>query len=342
MQLLLILSKKNAATLLLTLLILSSSLCSCMTDGIYRTDEGAIWATQYHIKYKAPRQMTDSILATLRHVEMSVSVFNDSSLVSRLNHCGSLTADSILAKVFNGSKEVNSLSNGAFDPTLGPLIELWGFGRNRSITQTPPDSLITKTLQYVGIAQCSIDSCGIIRKKHPLTQFNFSAIAKGLACDEVGLMMQRNGITDYMIEIGGEVALSGNNERGEKWRLSVDAPLTDENNPAAHHRLTMIDVTDCGVATSGNYRNYHEVSGHTIGHTISPATGRPVDKGCLSATVIAPDCMMADALATACMAMQPDSAMVMIEGLPHTEVMMVLPGNPYRTVTSKGFPELHH
>ncbi len=95
MQLLLILSKKNAASLLLTLLILSSSLCSCMTDGIYRTDEGAIWATQYHIKYKAPRQMTDSIFATLRHVEMSVSVFNDSSLVSRLNHCGSLTADSI-------------------------------------------------------------------------------------------------------------------------------------------------------------------------------------------------------------------------------------------------------
>lgn len=341
-QLLLIQSKKTSARAFLALLIASITFSACTNSSIYRTDEGAIWATQYHIKYKAPRQMTDSILATLSRVEMSVSVFNDSSLVSRLNRNEPAVADSILATVFEGSKTVNRLSHGAFDPTLGPLIELWGFGRNRQISMTPADSLVTKTMEYVGIADCTIDTKHEIKKKHPLTQFNFSAIAKGLACDEVGRMMQRNGITDYMVEIGGEVNLHGFNERREKWRLSVDAPITDEAEPAAHHRLTIIDVTDCGVATSGNYRNYHHVSGHAVGHTISPMTGYPVDNGCLSATVIAPDCMMADALATSCMAMNPDSAMTMIESLPDTEVLMVLAGTPYKTVTSKGFPKLHN
>lgn len=286
--------------------------------------------------------MTDSILATLSRVEMSVSVFNDSSLVSRLNRNESSVADSILATVFEVSQVVNHLSHGAFDPTLGPLIELWGFGRNRQLLMTPADSLVKKTMEYVGIADCTIDTEHEIKKKHPLTQFNFSAIAKGLACDEVGRMMQRNGITDYMIEIGGEVALHGLNERGGKWRLSVDAPVTDASDPAAHHRLAMIDETSCGVATSGNYRNYHEVKGKTVGHTISPVTGYPTDNGCLSATVIAPDCMMADALATSCMVMNPDSALTMIERLPDTEVLMVMAGTPYKTVTSKGFPNLHN
>ncbi len=342
MQLLLILSKKTANIVLLALTIAAAALISCNNDGIYRTDEGAIWATQYHIKYKAPRPMTDSIISTLRRVEMSVSAFNDSSIVSRINRNEPVTADSLFVKVFTGSQTVNRLSRGAFDPTLSPLIELWGFGRNRHLTAAPSDSLVRQTMGYVGIAECSIGTKHEIKKKHPLTQFNFSAIAKGLACDEVGRMMQRNGITDYMIEIGGEVALHGLNERGGKWRLSVDAPVTDASDPAAHHRLAMIDVTSCGVATSGNYRNYHEVKGKTVGHTINPVTGYPTDNGCLSATVIAPDCMMADALATSCMVMNPDSALTMIERLPDTEVLMVMAGTPYKTVTSKGFPNLHN
>lgn len=282
--------------------------------------------------------MTDSILATLHRVEMSTSVFADGSLVSRLNSEESLQADSLLAKVFKKSQSINGLSNGAFDPTLGPLIELWGFGRSHDIASPPTDSIIAATMAYVGIAQCSIDTSLTITKKHPLTRFNFSAIAKGLACDEVAQMMQRNGITDYMIEIGGEIVVNGHNEQGRDWKISVDAPVTDENAPASHHRLTMIEVTDCGIATSGNYRNYHKLSGRTFGHTISPVTGRPVDNGALSATVIAPDCMTADALATSCMAMNPDSAMAMIERIPDTEVLLVLPGDPYSVVTSPGFP----
>lgn len=206
----------------------------------------------------------------------------------------------------------------------------------------PDERAITQTMDYVGIAQCSIDDKMFITKKHPLTQFNFSAIAKGLACDEIGWMMQRNGITDYMVEIGGEVVLRGQNEQGQKWKLSLDAPIADENNPSSHRRLAMIDVTDCGVATSGNYRNYHKVDEQIIGHTISPLTGRPIDNGCLSATVVAPDCMMADALATSCMAMNPDSAMAMIERLPNVEALIVLPGKPYTVITSKGFPEIRY
>lgn len=346
MQLMLTSSKRTLYPCLTVLygilFMLLTTTAGCSHSPTYHSDEGAIWATEYHIKYKAPRQMTDSILSTLRHVEMSVSVFNDSSLVSLLNRSSSVTADSILSRLFIASQRINRLSNGLFDPTLGPLIELWGFGRNHSLSATPSDSMISHALEYVGIAECSISADGKITKKHPLTQFNFSAIAKGLACDEIGMMLRRNGITDYMIEIGGEVAVSGHNPHGEKWRLSVDAPMTDESSPATHHRLTVIDVTDCGVATSGNYRNYHHIDGSTVGHTLSPVTGRPTDSRCMSATVIAPDCMTADALATSCMAMTPDSALTMVESINGASALLVLPGSPYTIVTTQGFPQLHY
>lgn len=194
----------------------------------------------------------------------------------------------------------------------------------------------------MGIGRCRLQGDRIIKAK-PGTEFNFSAITKGYGADLVGEMLRRNGCDDYMVEIGGEMALSGVNSRGEPWHVMIDAPCDADTAHVLHERLAIIHVTDCGVATSGNYRNFKRTASGRKHHTISPVTGRPVMTSTLSATVIAPDAMLADALATSCMAMPLDSALAMIEAWPGTAAMIVAEGENgrYDIRTTSRFPGLH-
>lgn len=307
----------------------------------WRSAEGVVWATTYHITYRASADLTDSIIATLRRVELSLSPFDPASRISAINEGTDSLTDSLIRRAYHRSLEVSAASDGMFDPTVGPLVELWGFGKNRIASPAPAPADIAQALSRVGIARCSIDSLGFIHKPHPATTFNFSAITKGLGVDEVAATLRRAGASDYLVEIGGEMALSGHSPRGTLWRVSIDAPRPDST--AAHHALLTIEATDCGIATSGNYRNYHSSpSGERLGHTISPRTGRPVSTDLLSATVIAPDCMTADALATACMALGADSAISLILSRPDTEALLVSLGDPYTVRTTPGFPRQNY
>lgn len=304
----------------------------------FRTSEGGVWNTTYRIVYQSDRTLDDSIIAVMRQVEMSLSPFNDSSLISRINRNEhGARPDSLIITVFNASTDINLRSGGAFDPTVAPLVNAWGFGY-RNGTGEPSRELIDSLLNLVGIAECRLTSDSII-KKHPATEFNFSAITKGLGVDCVAAMLRRNGVDRYLVEIGGEIALAGLNPHGAPWRIMVDAP--DSSDTAGHSRLTVISPGAGGVATSGNYRNYHTLaSGKRSWHTISPSTGYPAPSHILSATVTAPSTMIADALATSCMAMHPDSAMAMIESYPGAEALLVLPD--MNMAVSSGFPELQN
>lgn len=307
--------------------------------GDYRRAEGGMWSTLYHITYKSDRQLDDSIIAVMREVEMSLSPFADSSLVSRVNRNETTTVDSMFVKVFRGSVEVNRLSHGAFDPTVAPLVNLWGFGY-RDGGGEPTAAMIDSALQSVGIGDCRLEGNRIV-KKSAGTEFNFSAITKGMGVDMVAAMLERNGVSDYMVEIGGEIALKGINERGDAWRIMIDAPI--ENDTAVvHERMAVIAPGNVGIATSGNYRNYRETAGGRVGHTISAVNGRPVKTTTLSVTVVAPTCMMADALATACMAMSADEARKMIEGIAGAGAMIVEGGDEgkYVITTTSGFPPI--
>ncbi|MCM1292348.1 MAG: FAD:protein FMN transferase [Bacteroides sp.] len=297
---------------------------------------GAIWATTYNITYIASDDLDADILVTLKDVEHSLSPFDSSSVVSLINRNESMATDSMLQNIFHASQSVCRLSHGAFDPTVAPLVNLWGFGYNNS--QTPPsDVQIDSALSYVGILRCSIDANGAMSKPSPMTEFNFSAITKGFGCDMVGEMLSRHGVVDYMVEIGGEIALSGLNPEGEKWHIQIDAPI-EESGSVSHTPQLIISLTDCGIATSGNYRNFHNTSQGKTWHTIDPSTGRPVVTPMLSVTVIAPNCMMADALATACMAMQPADALALINSLDDVEaILIVADGDTIKTIRSAGF-----
>lgn len=313
----------------------------CDSGADYRSLQGGVWNTTYNITYKSSADLRDSVLSVMKQVEMSLSPFNDSSLISHINRGEVCVTDSLVQRIFLASQDVNRTSHGRFDPTVAPLINLWGFGYRNSGME-PTQEMIDSVMLTVGIAECRIDSAGCIIRKTPQTEFNFSAITKGYGCDLIGEMFRRNGCSDFMVEIGGEIAMSGKNPRGEDWHIMVDAPV--ENDTAVvHSRMAVMAVTDCGVATSGNYRNFKQTASGRIWHTISTADGHPAHTDLLAATVIAPSAMLADAYATACMAMPADSAVAMLAGVTGVEALLVTmnPADSTYTIrTTPGFPEI--
>ena len=303
--------------------------------------EGVVWNTTYHIVYEGAENLNDSVSAIFRQVEMSLSVFNRSSLVSRINRNETDSADALIARVMDVSMQVGRLSGGRFDPTVSPLVNLWGFGYTRrpagDAAPQPTQSEIDSALSAVGIGECRL-SHGRVQKKSPATTFNFSAVAKGFGCDLVGDMLRRNGCRNYMVEIGGEMVLSGHNRSRRPWRVQIDAPVADEVSPATGG-MRVVELTDCAVATSGNYRNFRVDSlGHRLGHTISAVDGRPYSSAIVSATVVAPTCALADALATACMASTESQAVEMLGQIADVRgLLCVAEGDSLRQVSVNGF-----
>lgn len=288
----------------------------------YRTAQGATWGTLYHITYCSDRDLGDSIIAEMRRVELSVSAFDAGSTVSRINRGESQRVDSMFLSVFRTSQQVARLTEGAFDPTVAPLVNLWGFGyaSDRSDTEPPSAAAIDSARARVGIAECQIGDDLFLTKKHAATEFDFSAVAKGFGVDCVAAMLRRNGVNDYMVEIGGEVAAQGVNPRGATWRIAVEAPTE----ATGVEPVTAIPLADAALATSGNYRNYRRLATDTvIGHTIDPRSGQPARNTTVSATVKAPTCMLADALATACMVLPADRALGLRDSLPGIEILLV-------------------
>lgn len=315
---------------------LSAVLAACGRES-YREMSGAVWGTTYNIIYRSDRALDDSVRAEMRRVELSLSMFCDSSTVSRINRGETDAADPMFAEVFAEARRVAAASGGAFDPTVAPLVELWGFGRHRH-DSVPSREAVDSVLATVGIADCRMEGLTVV-KKHGGTQFDFSAIAKGYGCDRVASVLARNGCGDYMVEIGGEVVVGGKSPRGDNWRVMIDAPVGGE--VPVHERLAVIEP-EGGVATSGNYRNYRDTPGGRVGHTIDPLTGYPRQTVTLGATVVAPRCMTADALATAIMAMEPDSAVAMVERMEGVEALIVTGDSAgYSTVRhTAGFPQM--
>lgn len=269
-------------------LILVAVACSKPSQQ-FKTASGDIWNTRYRVVYKSDKSLEDSIKETLGRIDRSVSVFNDSSTVSRINRNETAEVDSVFQRVFEVAESVYCLTQGVFDPTVAPLIEAYGFGRNQCLKE-PSASEIDSLMQFVGIAGCGLID-GKIYKKSPQTIFNFSGIAKGYAVDLVAEMLRRNGVDDYLVEIGGDIAVSGNNEIGSPWTILLE-PTT-----------RILQMTEGAVATSGNYRKNHS----DFGHIIDPRTGRPTETNAPAVSVIAPACIWADAIATACMITEIDT-----------------------------------
>ncbi|WP_019673783.1 FAD:protein FMN transferase [Psychrobacter lutiphocae] len=309
----------STKTVLTSSVILASTLTltACQQSPQYQYMEGETMGTSYHITYQKPKdideaQIKQSIEQHLQAINDSMSTYQDDSTISKFNRLGagqSLPVDEYFIKVLQDSKQVYQQSGGAFDPTIMPLINLWGFGSVMTVErlQDPPSDAEITT------AKALIDFDGIELKGNQLSktkdgvQLDFSAVAKGYGVDVIAQVLQNEyKINNYMIEIGGEVATSGVNQKTHAWQIAIDAPIIDST---VSERTTLAAIRQpkssnkLHIATSGNYRNSIVFDGKRYSHTIDPTTGQPIVGGAPSVTVAAESVSIADAWATALTAM---------------------------------------
>ena len=284
----------------------------------YQHDKGQVFGTFYHITYQNDTSLNNDILAELAKVDSALSMFNDKSIISRINRGEDVKTNEMFDTVFNLAKNIADNTNGAFDITVAPLVNAWGFGFK---TGNPPTKAAIDSLRsIVGYKKVALRN-NRITKTDPRVMLDCSAIAKGYGCDVVAHLLQRHGIENYMVEIGGEVVTHGISEKRLPWKIGVTNP-TDDSLAVDKELQTVLNVKNMAMATSGNYRNFYYKNGKKYAHTIDPKTGYPVQHNILSATVLAKHCAEADAYATSFMVMGLDGAKKTLEN--HPELMAYL------------------
>lgn len=281
----------------------------------YQKSSDFIFGTTYHITYQCDSDLTQSIKTELLKVDASLSPFNKESVITAINENKDVSPDEMFKEVFSLAMDISKETDGAFDITVAPLVNAWGFGfKNGS---QPSHHQVDSLLQLVGYKKVSMAD-GKVKKQDPRIMLDCSAIAKGYGTDRVARLLRNRGVQNYMVEIGGEVVTSGVNPERLPWKIGVTKP-TDDSLNTGHELQTILNLTDKAMATSGNYRNFYYKGGKKFAHTIDPKTGYPVQHSILSATVIAKSCAVADAYATSFMVMGLDKARQVLER--HPELM---------------------
>ena len=300
----------------LTLLIVGSILIIRHQQSTpYQKSQGFIFGTTYHITYQCDSNLSKSIKAELMKVDCSLSPFNEKSVITAINENQPVKPDDMFLDVYQLAMQVSKDTDGAFDITVAPLVNAWGFGFKNGIE--PTRSLLDSLKQIVGYQKVSLEN-GRIHKQDPRIMLDCSAIAKGYGSDVVARFLRSRGVTNYMVEIGGEIVTKGVNERRVPWKIGVTKP-SDDPLAESQELQTLLNLTDKALATSGNYRNFYYKDGKKYAHTIDPKTGYPIQHNILSATVIGQQCAVADAYATAFMVMGLDGAKKVLER--HPELM---------------------
>ncbi len=276
----------------------SVTLFSCKQNSELYKIAGETQGTTYHMIYEGSDLDMKKQVDSLLHIfDMSLSTYEPYSVISKVNQGNNVEVDELFKQMFNKAKEVTENSDDAFDITVGPLINAYGFGYGKQETKID-SALIDSLLQYVGMDKIKIVGNRCI-KSDDHVQISANAISQGQAVDYIADYFEKKGIKNYMIEIGGELKVKGL-KNGMKWRVGIDKPY-EGNNVAGQDLQTILAITDKAVATSGNYRKFYVKDGKKYSHSINPKTGYPAFQNILSATIFADDCMTADAYATACM-----------------------------------------
>ncbi|GMW00792.1 MAG: FAD:protein FMN transferase [Candidatus Hydrogenedentota bacterium] len=313
---------------------------------------GPTMGTTYHVKIrvqesglfahgKLVKQVQSAIDDVLAGIDEQMSTYRDSSEISRLNSAPANTPIAVSAdlfSVFQTAGRISEESGGAFDITVGPLVNAWGFGPKKSIEpKEPTGSELADLLDLVGFQKLTLNAEGkTIAKMHASTYCDLNSIAPGYAVDKVALALDALSIEHYMVEIGGEVRAKGLNEEGQPWQIAIEKPTLLPEQQIE----TVVPLSGMSLATSGDYRNFIEIDGQRFSHTIDPKSGRPVTHKLASVTVITKECVDADGYATAIMAMGPEAGMAMAERL-KLSVYMILHSDDgqYRVETSSAFQQ---
>lgn len=277
----------------------------------YFHNEGKVFGTYYNIRYEARTDLKDSIQAALTAFDNSLSMFNPHSVLYAINANRDTTTDAAFEAMWSEAEHVYSLSEGAFDITVAPLVKAFGFGRKSDQYSAISVQVIDSLCEFVGFDKVALVNHRVVKDDYRI-QLDAGAVAKGQSCDMIAEVLRRQGCTNFLVDIGGEVVAHGVNDKGEPWHIGITKP--NLNNEGAQEELQeVLAVSDICMATSGNYRNYYYADGERRSHTIDPRTGYPVQHSVLSATVVSSSCMRADAFATACMVLGAEKALEMID-----------------------------
>jgi FAD:protein FMN transferase len=313
--------------------------CSRFYADKYSYVEGFTQGTTYHITFlnKSQKDYSRVIQNILDSFDLSLSIYNPKSIISRMNRNEDVLADAWFTRVFNKSMEISEYSGGAFDITVGPLVNAWGFGITPKMKV---DSFEIDSLKnLVGYKKVKLVD-GKLIKQNKDSRLDVNAIAQGYSVDVICGYFEKQGIKDYLVEIGGELRARGRNPHGEFWHVGIDRPVDGNNTPGSDLQATL-KLKNRALATSGNYRKFYEEGGIKYGHHIDPATGYPARQNILSATVMSKECITSDGWGTAFMVMGLEKSKKVLLQHPELEVYFVYNdsvGN-YKIYVSKGFSE---
>lgn len=302
----------------------------------YRTSQGAVFGTTYHITYNHNADLSTDITRVLKDVDNSLSTFNANSTISLVNKNMQVELDSMFLYVFHLAQHVAETTTGAFDITVAPAVNAWGFGFKNA--ETIDNDLIDSLKQIVGYQMVKEENGAIVKEDNRI-MLDCSAIAKGFGCDVVAALFDSVGIADYMVEIGGEIVVKGLNSKGSDWRIGISKP-TDDSLATETELQTVLELSGRAMATSGNYRNFYYKDGKKYAHTIDPATCRPVNHNLLSVTVLAENCAVADAYATAMMVLGLERSLELCEKLQNIDAYFIYQDNEgvIQICTTPDFP----
>lgn len=285
----------------------------------YQHNTGQIFGTTYHITYQSDKDLHREILQRLQLVDQTFSTFNDESIISKINRNEPVKLNQMFIEVFDLAKTVSKDTHGAFDITVAPLVNVWGFGFKSG---TPPTKAVIDSLRLLtGYEKVKLIGSKV-RKQDPRIMLDCSAIAKGYGSDVVAQYLRSRDVENFMIEIGGEIVVQGNSDKRLPWKIGVTKP-TDDSTQVNNELQTVLNVTNTAMATSGNYRRFYYKNGKKYAHTIDPKTGYPVQHNILSATVLANTCAKADAYATSFMVLGLEKTQQVLQHHPDLMVYLI-------------------
>ena len=303
---------------------------------------GEALGTTFTVSVVEPPESLDAaalesdIIETLAQVDSLASTWRADSELSALNASESVDwigVSKALCAALEQSWAISRTSGGAFDATIGPLVNLWGFGPDGRVVAPPSEAAIDSAMAHVGYDKLDLDcNNGLVRKTDPLLYVDLSGWAKGYAVDEVAEVLAERQLANFLVEVGGEMRVAGHNSEARKWAVAIEAPSTSRRAPQS-----VIRITNTGVATSGDYRNYFEYDGTSFSHTIDPRTGTPVTHDLAAVTVLQASSAFADAIATALLVLGPDDGPALAEELGIAAYFLIRAESDIKEISTKAF-----
>ncbi|MDD4150744.1 MAG: FAD:protein FMN transferase [Bacteroidales bacterium] len=304
----------------------------------YRFYEGPIQGTTFHITYEWNADLSKEIDSLLLNFNKSLSNFDPNSQISKINKNETDELDVLAFEMMEASRFVYEKTNGAFDVTVAPIVNEWGFGwTGKHNNVIPNSSIIDSLLQFVGMDKIKIENSKLI-KNNPNTMIVTNAIAKGFSVDYVSDYFFQLGLSNFLVEIGGEIYCFGENQSGEPWRIGIDKPIEGSGEENRENQI-IINLSNKAIATSGNYRRYIETGKQKYGHSIDPRTGYPASNSVLSVSVIGNNCMECDAFATGFMVEGLERSIKIVEDIDNLEAYFIYldDNNQVKSIWSSGF-----